>query len=59
VLDTNDPDRENTPNFQSHDHYQVTGRSLLLFALEVHGETGRVVRRVAFELSANLDPGRP
>ena len=58
LLDTNDPDRENTPNFQSHDHYQVTGRSLLLFALEVHGETGRVVRRVAFELSGNLDSRR-
>jgi glycogen operon protein len=34
VLDTNVPDRETTEDFASGDQYQVTGRSLLLFALE-------------------------
>jgi glycogen operon protein len=53
LLDTNDPDRDDTPVFETHAQYQVTGRSLLLFALEAHGETGRVVRRVAVELSRN------
>ena len=51
LLDTNDPDRDETPVFETHEQYQVTGRSLLLFALEAQGETGRVVRRVAAELS--------
>jgi glycogen operon protein len=34
LLDTNVPDRDATPRFQSGAEYEVTGRSLLLFALQ-------------------------
>jgi isoamylase len=34
LLDTNAPDRTATPRFASGDEYEVTGRSLLLFALQ-------------------------
>jgi glycogen operon protein len=34
LLDTNLPDRIETPRFQTGDEYEVTGRSLLLFALQ-------------------------
>ena len=34
LLDTNVPDRTGTPRFQSGEEYEVTGRSLLLFALQ-------------------------
>ncbi len=33
LLDTNVPDRSETPRFQTGDEYEITGRSLLLFAL--------------------------
>jgi len=53
LLDTSDPERGEPMNFTSHDRYEVTGRSLILFALEAHGETGRVLRRLAVELSSD------
>jgi glycogen operon protein len=59
LLDTNDPDRGELPDFTSHDRYEVAGRSLLLFALEAHGETGRVLRRLAVELSGDSRSRRP
>jgi isoamylase len=59
VLDTNDPDRGELPDFTSHDRYEVTRRSLLLFVLEAHGETGRVLRRLAVELSGFSHSRRP
>jgi isoamylase len=34
LLDTNMPDRNEAPRFSSGDEYEVTGRSLLLFALQ-------------------------
>jgi glycogen operon protein len=34
LLDTNVPDRTATPQFMSGEEYEVTGRSLLLFALQ-------------------------
>jgi isoamylase len=34
LLDTNVPDRVSTPRFQTGDEYEVTGRSLLVFALQ-------------------------
>jgi len=46
-------ERREPMNFTSHDRYEVTGRSLILFALEAHGETGRVLRRLAVELSSD------
>jgi isoamylase len=59
LLDTNDPDRGELPDFTSHDRYEVTGRTLLLFVLEAHGETGRVLRRLAVELSSDSRSRRP
>ena len=53
LLDTSDPERGEPSNFTSHDRYEVTGPSLILFAREAHGETGRVLRRLAVELSSN------
>jgi len=46
-------------NSTSHDRYEVTGRSLILFALEAHGETGRVLRRLAVELPSEPHNNRP
>jgi isoamylase len=43
LIDTNVPVREEVPTFESGDIYQVTGRSLLLFALKARGETKRVL----------------
>jgi len=37
LLDTNHPEPGEPTNFTSHDRYEVTGRSLILFALEAHG----------------------
>ena len=34
LLDTNVPDQEKRPSFKFGDHYQVTGRSLLLFLMQ-------------------------
>jgi glycogen operon protein len=51
LLDTNDPERGEAMNFTSHDRYEIIGRSLILLALEAHGETGRVLCRLAVELS--------
>jgi isoamylase len=53
LLDTNDAERDEIASVETHEQYQVAERSLLLFALEAHGETGRVVRRLATELSPN------
>ena len=42
LIDTNVPVREELPEFESGDVYQVTGRSLLLFALHAKGQTQRI-----------------
>jgi len=42
LIDTNAPIRETLDDFGSGDVYQVTGRSLLLFALHARGATQRV-----------------
>ena len=49
LLDTSHPERGEPSNFTSHDRYEVTGRSLILFALGAHRETGRVLRRLAVD----------
>jgi glycogen operon protein len=36
------PVREELPEFESGDVYEVTGRSLLLFALHAKGQTQRI-----------------
>jgi isoamylase len=51
LIDTNQPDSEQAGRFTTGDHYQVTGRSLLLFAALTGGAAGRSVQRIALELS--------
>ena len=50
LIDTNAPIREELPDFESGDVYQVTGRSLLLFALHAKGQTQRIFRRLEKQL---------
>ena len=50
-VDTNDPEREELSLFRTNDTYDVAGRSLLIFALDDKGETIRMVRQMALELS--------
>ena len=46
LLDTNVPDQEKRPSFKFGDHYQVTGRSLLLFLMQPkRADSGRGRRR--------------
>ncbi len=58
LIDTNMPVREELPEFSSGDVYQVTGRSLLLFALEARGATRRVFERLEGVLTEDVEPGR-
>jgi isoamylase len=51
LIDTNAPERDELPDFGSGDVYQVTGRSLLLFALHAKGETQRVFDRLEQRLT--------
>ncbi len=50
-IDTDDPERDELALYKSNDVYAVTGRSLLVFALDDRGETIRMVRQMALELS--------
>ncbi|MBP0590029.1 glycogen debranching protein GlgX [Paraburkholderia sp. LEh10] len=51
MIDTNAPERDELPDFESGDAYQVTGRSLLLFALHAKGETKRIFQRLEERLT--------
>ncbi len=51
LIDTNMPVREELPEFEAGDVYQVTGRSLLLFALHARGATERVFARLETDLT--------
>ncbi|GAB2892458.1 glycogen debranching protein GlgX [Paraburkholderia jirisanensis] len=51
LIDTNAPERDELPEFGSGDTYQVTGRSLLLFALHAQGETQHVFDRLEERLT--------
>jgi len=51
LIDTNAPIREELPDFNAGDVYQVTGRSLLLFALHARGETKRIFQRLEDDLT--------
>jgi len=46
LIDTNAPVRSELPVFEAGEIYQVTGRSLLLFALQARGATQRVFDRL-------------
>jgi isoamylase len=50
-IDTNDPERDELSLFRTGHEYVVTGRSLIVFALDDKGETIRMVRQLALELS--------
>ncbi|CAG9192061.1 Glycogen operon protein GlgX homolog [Paraburkholderia tropica] len=52
LIDTNMPVRDELPEFEAGDVYQVTGRSLLLFALHARGATRRVFERLEEDLTA-------
>ncbi|VXB92428.1 Glycogen operon protein GlgX homolog [Burkholderia sp. 8Y] len=56
LIDTNAPVREELPQFDSGDVYQVTGRSLLLFALQARGATRRVFERLEEALTDEVPP---
>ncbi|WP_250472194.1 glycogen debranching protein GlgX [Caballeronia sp. GAFFF1] len=56
LIDTNAPVREELPQFDSGDVYQVTGRSLLLFALQARGATKRVFERLEEALTDDVPP---
>lgn len=58
-IDTNDPERGETSTLKTGDTYEVTGRSLLLFAALTGGEPARVVRRIAFDLSRDVTRREP
>ena len=55
LIDTNLPERQDSPAFSAGDVYEVTAHSLLLFAGLTSGGPGRAVRRIALELS-RADP---
>lgn len=56
LIDTNVPVRDELPDFESGDVYQVTGRSLLLFALHAKGRTQRIFASLGKKLTEDADP---
>ena len=54
LIDTNAPIRSELPDFESGDIYQVTGRSLLLFALHARGATQRIFDRLEAHLTEDV-----
>ena len=56
LIDTNMPVRDELPEFESGDVYQVTGRSLLLFALHAKGQTQRIFKSLEEKLTEDTEP---
>ena len=56
LIDTNAPIREELEDFDSGAVYQVTGRSLLLFALHARGATRRIFKRLEEALTDEVQP---
>jgi isoamylase len=52
MIDTNQPERSDTPAFDVGQACDVTGRSFLLFAGLTTGSPGRAVQRIALEFAA-------
>jgi glycogen operon protein len=52
MLDTNQPERSDSPAFDVGQTYDVTARSFLLFAGLTTGNPGRAVQRIALEFAA-------
>jgi glycogen operon protein len=60
LLDTNMPVRPDLPQFSAGDEYQVTARSLLLFALEAPSRaTQRVFDRLEQQLTSDESEAPP
>jgi len=59
LIDTNMPVRDELPEFESGDVYQVTGRSLLLFALQARGQTKRIFDRLEETLTDEAPAEQP
>jgi isoamylase len=57
-IDTNDPDREELLLTSTGEEYQATGRSLLVFVLDDKGETIRMARQLALDLSRSKQLAR-
>jgi glycogen operon protein len=57
LIDTNTPVLDELPEFDSGDVYQVTGRSLLLFALHARGATQRIFDRLGEQLTTDAVEG--
>jgi glycogen operon protein len=55
LIDTNVPVRDELPEFESGDIYQVTGRSLLLFALHAKGQTKRIFMHLEKKLTEDSE----
>jgi len=55
LIDTNVPVRDELPDFESGDIYQVTGRSLLLLALHAKGQTQRIFASLGKKLTEDAD----
>ncbi|CAH2794305.1 MAG: Limit dextrin alpha-1,6-maltotetraose-hydrolase (EC [Candidatus Burkholderia crenata] len=56
LIDTNAPIREELEDFDSGAVYQVTGRSLLLFALHARGGTKPIFQRLEESLTDEVEP---
>ncbi len=59
MIDTNVPVRDELPEFDAGNVYQVTGRSLLLFALHARGATQRIFDRLGETLTSESDAPAP
>jgi isoamylase len=57
LINTNAPVREELDDFDSGSVYQVTGRSLLLFALHARGATKRIFRELEQKLTGDISAG--
>ncbi|HTT75385.1 MAG TPA: glycogen debranching protein GlgX [Candidatus Binataceae bacterium] len=58
LIDTDDVERDELPVFRPKNTYDVAARSLILFALDDQGETVRMVRQIALDLSRSKQLAR-
>jgi isoamylase len=58
LIDTDESERDELPVFRPNNTYDVAGRSLVLFALDDRGETVRMVRQIALDLSRSKQLAR-
>jgi glycogen operon protein len=58
LIDTDDYERDELPVFRPSNTYDVAPRSLVMFALDDRGETVRMVRQIALDLSRSKQLAR-